>query len=691
MAGNAKAVKDFRRRERTINEKGPPADMKKLRRKVRDSLPKWLKAFMPDAFTLEFSPDHIEMLELEQQVIQSGGMYTIAMPRGTGKTTGAGIGAVVWGLLEGHIKYGVQVGADAKSASEMLDAVKSQLLNNELIQKAYSPVTGWLEPIEDEDGFFDFEPTGYLSAGEGTALKYKSQLRPDGRPAHVVWSKTPQKIVMPWLPESTCKQYDIRCNGAILEARGLTGGLRGMKHCLPDGSIVRPSFVLLDDPQTRESADSLKQTQARMEIIRGDLMGLAGPDKKISFVMPCTVIKEGDLADQCLDRSQNPEFQGLKKALIYEWPTAQDSLWQEYGGIYRECKRNGEPTDKATEFYAANREAMDAGAVVAWDERKEDGQLSALQYVQDKLINMGEEAFYAEMQNDPRSAMPQIYEITVPMISKQLSQLPIYELGPDSHFGACMIDINMYGLHWAVVGTPTEFQGHVAAWGKYPSGNKRLYYPDRRDGITEDQAIWRGLDELVDHLATAPWTRAASPCSLDMVTIDCGQWMDTVFKFCKHKNRERLPFKVVPSRGVAQSRYRQTKVIGAPGLGFHVTDYAGRGRALLHNTDFWRMSTQKAFLLSAGSAGSLTLYGKTPKTQRELAEHICAERLVEYIKGEVQDHYVWRMQPGRRNDLLDALVGAVVACHQLGARPAGLPEAVKRQRKKRRRVTVQKI
>jgi hypothetical protein len=247
---------------------------------------------------------------------------------------------------------------------------------------------------------------------------------------------------------------------------------------------------------------------------------------------------------------------------------------------------------------------MDKGARVAWEERKEPKDLSALQHAQNKLITMGEEAFFAELQNDPRSAMPQIYDLTVPMVCKQLSSLPQYELGPDSHFAACMVDINMYGLHWCTVGTPTEFQGHVSAWGKYPAGNKRLYYPDRKDGVTEDQAIWRGLNDLVDQLVEIPWTRAGQPANLDMVTIDCGQWMDTVFKFCKHKARERLPFKLVPSRGVAQSRYRQNKVIGPPGMGFHVTDYAKRGRALLHNTDWWRMSTQKAFLMPAGSAGS---------------------------------------------------------------------------------------
>jgi hypothetical protein len=132
-------------------------------------------------------------------------------------------------------------------------------------------------------------------------------------------------------------------------------------------------------------------------------------------------------------------------------------------------------------------------------------------------------------------------------------------------------------------------------------------------------------------------------------------------------------------------------VIGAPELGYHVTEFKGRGRVLVHNADWWRMATQKGFLLPPGSPGSIALFGKTPRLQRELAEQICSERLVEYIKGEVQDHYVWRVAPGRRNDLLDALVGAVVACHQMGARPAGVPEAARIQKRKRRKVTVQKI
>jgi len=674
-----------------VTEGKAPAKFAKLREDNAGCLPDWLRAFMPESFPLEFSPDHIEMLTLMQETIEHGGMYALAMPRGMGKTTSS-LGAAAWAVLEGHIKYLVLVGADSKSAGEMLDFIKTQLLHNERLQKAYAPVTGWMEVTQDEDGDSEFNHTGYLSQGEGQALRYKSQLRPDGRKPHVEWSKSPPKIVLPWLPKSTQEAHGVKCCGAVIEARGLTGGLRGMKHCLPDGTVVRPDMVIADDPQTRESAASLTQTKTRMEIMRGDLMGLAGPNKAIRVVVPCTVISEGDLADQLLDRTECPEFRGIKKQLIYKWPDEQDGLWQQYAEIYKRCKREGKTTAEATEFYAANRKAMDAGAEVAWDERKEPRQLSALQYAQDKLLTMGEQAFYAEMQNDPRASQPTIYELSADKVSKQLNGLPQYELGPESHFGAVMVDINMYGLHWVAVGTASDFCGTIAGWGKFPSGNKRLFYPDRRDGVTEEQAVWQGLSELVDALIACPWTRKGERVHLDAVTIDCGYQMDTVFRFCKHKLREGVPFKLIPSRGNASKSYRQSRVVGRPGTGYHVTEFSGRGRVLVHNADFWRMQSQKMFLLPPGAPGSLSIYGRDHVKQRELADQITAERLVEYYRGSTQDLYSWSKPPGRRNDLLDALVGAVVACHFMGARPAGIPqEVVKRAKKRRAKVSVTKV
>lgn len=71
-----------------------------------------------------------------------------------------------------------------------------------------------------------------------------------------------------------------------------------MKTKTPDGRSVRPELVVLDDPQTDESARSLSQCATRESILAGAVLGLAGPGKKISGIMPCTVIRPGDMRER---------------------------------------------------------------------------------------------------------------------------------------------------------------------------------------------------------------------------------------------------------------------------------------------------------------------------------------------------------------------------------------------------------
>src|SRR3712207_7549730 len=41
-------------------------------------------------------------------------------------------------------------------------------------------------------------------------------------------------------------------SGGVIRVAGITGRVRGMKHKRTDGLSVRPSLVLVDDPQTDE-------------------------------------------------------------------------------------------------------------------------------------------------------------------------------------------------------------------------------------------------------------------------------------------------------------------------------------------------------------------------------------------------------------------------------------------------------
>ena len=97
-----------------------------------------------------------------------------------------------------------------------------------------------------------------------------------GKQTHMGW--TAREIVLPTIAGSLA-------SGAIIRVAGITGRIRGMKHKRADGSSARPSLVLIDDPQTDESARSPSQCANRERILAGAILGLAGPGKKIAGLM----------------------------------------------------------------------------------------------------------------------------------------------------------------------------------------------------------------------------------------------------------------------------------------------------------------------------------------------------------------------------------------------------------------------
>src|SRR4029453_10797924 len=180
-----------------------------------------------------------------------------------------------------------------------------------------------------------------------------------GRRTHI--GRTAKEIVLPTIPDSPA-------SAAIIKVAGITGGIRGMKYKRRDGKTVRPCLVVLDDPQTDESARSLSQCATRESILAGAVLGLAGPGKKISGIMPCTVIRPGDMADNILSRDKHPEWNGERTKMVYAFPT-NEKLWAKYAEVRGESLRSEHGLTDATTFYKANREAMDEGAIIAWPER----------------------------------------------------------------------------------------------------------------------------------------------------------------------------------------------------------------------------------------------------------------------------------------------------------------------------------
>ena len=248
-----------------------------------DSFKNFCEFYFPRKFCLAWSPDHLKVIDAIEQAVIHGGLFALAMPRGSGKTSISEV-AGIWAMVAGHHVYPFLVGNSEDHALRMLEDIKSELSYNDLLLDDYPEVCFPIRCLE------------------GQARRCLGQLYYD-QPTHIGWGAN--KLVLPTIPGS-------RASGALIHTAGITGNIRGAVHTRPDGRSVRPRLVIIDDPQTDESAHSPSQCQRRISTINGAILNLAGPTEKISAVMPCTVIAPGDLADTLLDREMHPAWQGMR-------------------------------------------------------------------------------------------------------------------------------------------------------------------------------------------------------------------------------------------------------------------------------------------------------------------------------------------------------------------------------------------
>jgi hypothetical protein len=354
--------------------------------------------------------------------------------------------ACIWAVLNGYRDFVCLIGSDEGHACDMLDSIKTELDANELLLADYPEVCF---PIQALDGISN-RANGQLYQGKRTQIGW-----------------TAKEIVLPTIAGS-------KASGAIIKVAGLTGRIRGMKFKRPDGKTVRPSLVVLDDPQTDESARSLSQCANREAILAGAVLGLAGPGKKISGIMPCTVIRPGDMADNILNRDKHPEWNGERTRMMNAFPT-NETLWHRYAEIRSEGLRAGDGGAAGTEFYRQNRAAMDAGADVSWKERFNHDELSAIQHAMNLKLQ-DEAAFFAEYQNEP---LPEetvgADQLTADQVAAKINHMPRARVPIAGNHLTAFIDVQGKLLFYVVAAWEDDFTGYVVDYGSYPD-QQRTYF-----------------------------------------------------------------------------------------------------------------------------------------------------------------------------------------------------------------------
>ncbi len=647
-AAQAEAVERYKLAARD-KRKIPPVDESGLleeRELYRKDLLQFCKVVMPQTFSMDFAPCHIEVLRGMQHAILHGGKKAVALPRGSGKTA-MSIGAMIWGMLYGHIRYGAIIAADQGAADKILASLKTEL---------------WLS---DHIGRLWPYLQAYCRRGEGDGNKYRHILNYDDTPPLIKWGTAMLKL--PTVPDDEGK-HD--WHSAVVQSKGLTSGVRGMQYKLPSGETLRPDFALIDDPQTKDSARSVSQTDYREEIVDGDVLGLAGPQEPMSAFMTCTVIEPNDLAEKYLDRKIHGDWNGTRIPMIIDFPDEVDGMWEEYRIRYMKALREERLPDDAFEYYVENREAMDAGSKVYWDDRKLKADISALQHAMHLRFQRGNQ-FLSEFQNEPVTRYAgKPYQIDTIAVMEKCNGRARRDAPDDALMIVSMTDINHSGLNTVVVAATNDAVRYVVDYQTYPGEGKVLYDPSRKKKNDSDAlAIARALDVHIPDVGSARYHRGGKLVAPDLVLIDCGNWMDLVFRWC-HSNAHKVKAsRVFPSRGRADSQYRPSQLVGKPGDGWHVADWKNRGRVLVHNADQWRMRSQQSFLVPNAVPGTVSLFGKVPSFHKRIADEICSEILSEYI--ELTDGgntmYKWTRKIGVANDLLDSVVGAFVGLSYLGA------------------------
>ena len=406
---------------------------------------KFCETYFPEVYNLEWSDDHLRAIEKLQKAVLEGGLFALAMARGSGKSSLTET-AAIWAMAYGHREFIVIIGASEGAALEMLDSIKTELEVNEHLAEDFPEM---VYPIARLEGIAN-RCAGQLYKGERT---------------RIAW--TASEIVLPTIAGAAS-------SGAIVRVAGITGRIRGMKYKRPDGRTIRPEFVIVDDPQTSESAGSSEQTRKRVRVLAGDVLGLAGPGRKIAGVMPCTVIRPGDMAEQMLDRSKHPEWNGERCRMVYRFPK-NEALWNKYADLRADELREKGTFLKATEFYRQHRKEMDEGAVVAWPARYNHDELSAVQHAMNLKLT-DEAAFWAEYQNEPLAEdLGTEEQLTLDGVSSRVNGHSRLGVPVSATHLTAFVDVQKTMLFYCVVAWDDDFTGRVIDYGEWPDQNRRFF------------------------------------------------------------------------------------------------------------------------------------------------------------------------------------------------------------------------
>lgn len=657
---NAKraAAAGARRADRADDrEIGPiPAVANPARRATcRENFERFCREYFPELFTFAFSEAHLRLIRTAESVARFGGRYAQAFPRGFGKTTLCEI-AALWAILYGYSRYVVIVGADEGAGGQNIDNIIAQLQENDALLEDFPEACF---PIRKLEGIKQ-RAAGQTSGGERTKIGIKAD-----------------RIILPSVRVQTegGALALAATADATIQSRGLTGRIRGLGRTVTGGKKIRPDLVLIDDPQTDQSAESETETNKREGVIKSTIMRLAGPGKEIRALMPMTVIRHGDLAHRFLDGQRNPAWIADRVPMLETLPTEQAlKVWlEEYREFRARCDKETRAA-KCAEFYLAHRAEMSAGAKATWEElhNRDDGvrEVDALQHAMNIWVDDGKETFLSECQNAPEDPLSDpASRLDADEVAKRLTRTKRGEVPPDANLLTAFVDCGKGGasnMHFVVIAWNDKCAtGTAIDYGTVEAGWKAA-----KDGV--DEELRRVLTLVCKRILDAEFLDSGgNRFRVEALAIDAGWKMDAVCRFCRECAWED---RVVPSRGEGVQPGREFRYVKPYRSGDHwrlaPTNLTKKGgqRVFTYDANYWKDWTFERWRTALGSRGRLAIFGDDFLAHWTFAEEVAGEFRELVIAGNGMACNLWKPRPGRSNHFWDCCVGNSALANKQGVR-----------------------
>jgi hypothetical protein len=471
------------------------------------------------------------------------------------------------------------------------------------------------------------------------------------------------EIVLPKVPGSPSASF-------VIATRGLDAAVRGLKR-----KGKRPKLVIIDDPDTENTAISESQAKKLETRIDKSIGGLGDQKRPIARAMITTVSTRICVSAKYTDPKLKPSWAGKRYRMLVKPPDRAD-LWAEYVAQRDHDQQSGDREGrKAHKLYVDNRAAMDAGAIVSNPYRFDgtilkDGtarELSTLQRYYNEVQRIGQDAVSTEYDNDPPAEDAEVERLLLTAHHIQhncLSGLDRRVVPVGTVLISRAADVGKLGLHHVAIAWDVNAVGAIIDYDFWPFvGAEGRAAADCELLILE--GLWAWHASLQEH----PFRDVDDKEQLaDITLVDMG-WKDEswnsqpVQTFCAGLgNREFIPSKGIPNYKRPQDSKRL--IVGDQ---WHVA-WPNGSPIVEMNSDHWKMKAHEGFLAERNSPGSLSIFeparldGRVNRNAHlAFAKHVLSETWETRPMPGFRGRRTGWWKSGKPNHWLDALYGAIVA------------------------------